>query len=155
METGLEILEEAAMARGDRGRQDSDGFDGPNSVRLGPRDSLIGKLVIAGDLQVQGQVEGELTASGDIQVDQSANVKASMEGRNVTVHGQVQGNVTAKRRLSLAGGGAVVGDVRVARLSVEDGATLNGMVSMQAAPAEEEPEPEPEPVAVGEGENQG
>ena len=157
METELQILEEAAMARGDRGRQDSDGFEGPNSVRLGPRDSLIGKLVIAGDLHIQGTVEGELSASGDIQVDSSATVKASMDGKNVTVTGQVQGNVTARRRLSLAGSGSVVGDVRVSRLSVEDGATLNGMVSMQAAPAEEE-EPEPiveETVAVGEGEQQG
>ncbi len=144
------------MARGDRGRQDSDGFDGgPNSVRLGPRDSLIGKLVISGDLHVQGTVEGELTASGDIQVDQSANVKASLEGRNVTVQGQVQGNVTARRRLTLSGNGALNGDVRVSRLSVEDGATLNGNVSMQAAPPEEETPEFVEAVPVTEGEQQG
>lgn len=155
METEIETLEEAAMARGDRNRNDSDGYDGsPNSVRLGPRDSLIGKLTIAGDLHVQGQVEGELSASGDIQVDSSATVKAAMEGRNVTVRGQVQGNVTARRRLVLAGSGTLNGDVRVSRLSVEDGATLNGNVSMQAAPPEES-EPEGEPVAVAEGEQQG
>lgn len=157
MDTELEILEEAAMARGDRGRQDNDGLDGGhNSVRLGPRDSLIGKLVIAGDLHVQGTVEGELNASGDIQIDQGADVKASMEGRNVAVQGQVQGNVTARRRLTLSGKGSLNGDVRVSRLSVEDGATLNGNVSMQAAPPEEEPgEPMAETVPVGEGEQQG
>jgi cytoskeletal protein CcmA (bactofilin family) len=157
VDTELEILEEAAMARGDRGRQDNDGYDGHNSVRLGPRDSLVGKLVISGDLHVQGSVEGELNASGDIQVDHTANVKASLEGRNVTVQGQVQGNVVARRRLTLAGNGALNGDVRVSRLSVEDGATLNGNVSMQAAPPEEEGgvEPVPETVAVGEGEQQG
>ena len=87
------------MARGDRSRQDDNGYDGGNHVRLGPRDSLYGKLTIAGDLHVQGTVEGELEASGDIQVDSTASVKASLEGRNVTVQGQVQGNVTARRRL--------------------------------------------------------
>lgn len=145
------------MARGDRGRQDNDGYEGGhNSVRLGPRDSLIGKLVISGDLQVQGTVEGELSATGDIQVEQSANVKAVLEGRNVTVQGQVQGNVTARRRLTLAGNGSLNGDVRVSRLSVEDGATLNGNVSMQAAPPEEEGgEVVAEAVPVGEGEEQG
>lgn len=157
METEVEILEEAAMARGDRSRSEDNGYEaGPNSVRLGPRDSLVGKLTIAGDLHVQGSVEGELSATGDIQVDSSASVKAQMEGRNVTVRGQVNGNVTAKRRLVLAGSGTLNGDVRVSRLSVEDGATLNGNVSMQAAPPDEaEQQPEGEAVVVGEGEHQG
>ncbi len=148
------------MARGDRGRQDDNGADGSNQVRLGPRDSLIGKLTIAGDLHVQGTVEGELAASGDIQVDSTASVKASLEGRNVTVQGQVQGNVTARRRLVLAGSGALNGDVRVSRLSVEDGATINGNISMQPSSAPEEYDNgeapvEGETVAVAESEQQG
>ncbi|HEX6488897.1 MAG TPA: polymer-forming cytoskeletal protein [Candidatus Dormibacteraeota bacterium] len=148
------------MARGDRGRQDDNGFDGgANHVRLGPKDSLVGKLTIAGDLHVQGSVEGELSASGDIQVDAPANIKATLEGRNVTIEGQVQGNVNARRRLTLSGSGALNGDVRVSRLSVEDGATLNGNVSMQAAPPEEsennEGPSEAEAVVVAEGEHQG
>jgi cytoskeletal protein CcmA (bactofilin family) len=157
----LEIVEEAAMARGDRGRQDDNGYDGGNNhVRLGPRDSLIGKLTIAGDLHVQGTVEGELAASGDIQVDSSASIKATLEGRNVTVEGQVQGNVTARRRLTLAGSGALNGDVRVSRLSVEDGAMLNGNISMQPAGPEEydngeAPVEQGETVAVAEPEAQG
>ena len=146
------------MARGDRSnRHDSD-----NLVRLGPHDSLIGKLTIAGDLHVQGTVEGELSASGDIQVDPTATVKASLEGRNVSVQGQVQGNVSARRRLTLAGSGALNGDVRVSRLSVEDGAMINGNISMQPLPPEEynengeaQVEGETEAVAVAESEQQG
>jgi cytoskeletal protein CcmA (bactofilin family) len=42
----------------------------------------------------------------------------------------VTGPVSAKKRLNLAGSGVVVGDVKVSRLSVEDGATLNGNVTM-------------------------
>lgn len=152
------------MARGDRGRHEDNGYeDGNNQVRLGPRDSLIGKLTIAGDLHVQGTVEGELAASGDIQVDSSAQVKATLEGRNVTVNGQVQGNVTARRRLTLAGSGALNGDVRVSRLSVEDGAMINGNISMQPAGPDEyengeaaaSSEGETEAVAVAEPEQQG
>jgi cytoskeletal protein CcmA (bactofilin family) len=85
---------------------------------------------VEGDLRVHGSVEGELTATGDVQVEQTANVAASIEGRNVNVRGKVQGNVTAKRRLILGGSGVVNGDVRVSRLTVEDGATLNGNVAM-------------------------
>lgn len=103
---------------------------GTNVVNLGPRDSLHGRLEIQGDLKIQGNVEGELKASGDVTVDSTAAIQASIEGSNVSVRGQVTGNVTAKRRLTLGGSGHLNGDVKVSRLTVEDGATLNGNVTM-------------------------
>jgi cytoskeletal protein CcmA (bactofilin family) len=103
---------------------------GTNVVILGPKDSLHGRLDIHGDLKVHGTVEGELKASGDVLVDSTATVQASIEGANVNVRGQVNGNVTARRRLTLGGSGRLNGEVKVARLTVEDGATLNGNVTM-------------------------
>ena len=63
-------------------------------------------------------------------VDSTATIQAAIEGSNVNVRGQVTGNVTAKKRLTLGGSGRLDGDVRVSRLTVEDGATLNGNVTM-------------------------
>jgi cytoskeletal protein CcmA (bactofilin family) len=103
---------------------------GTNVVNLGPRDVLQGKLEIQGDLKIQGTVEGELKATGDVTIDSGSTIQASIEGSNVSVRGQVTGNVTAKRRLTLGGSGRLNGDVRVGRLTVEDGATLNGNVTM-------------------------
>jgi len=105
---------------------------GTNVVNLGPRDSLNGRLEIQGDLKIAGHVEGELKASGDVSVGEGSTIQASIEGANVSVRGQVNGNVTAKKRLTLGGSGHLNGDVKVARLSVEDGATLNGNVTMQS-----------------------
>lgn len=103
---------------------------GTNVVTLGPRDSLHGRLDIHGDLKIHGAVEGELKASGDVLVESTATVQASIEGSNVNVRGQVNGNVTARRRLTLGGSGRLNGEVKVSRLTVEDGATLNGNVTM-------------------------
>jgi cytoskeletal protein CcmA (bactofilin family) len=103
---------------------------GTNVVTLGPRDSLHGRLDIHGDLKIHGTVEGELKASGDVLVESTANVQASIEGANVNVRGQVNGNVTARKRLTLGGSGKLNGEVKVSRLTVEDGATLNGNVTM-------------------------
>ena len=103
---------------------------GTNVVTLGPRDSLHGRLDIHGDLKVHGTVEGELKVSGDVLVESTATIQASIEGANVNVRGQVNGNVTARRRLTLGGSGRLNGEVKVARLTVEDGATLNGNVTM-------------------------
>jgi len=101
-----------------------------NVVTLGPRDSLNGRLDIQGDLKIQGNVEGELKGSGDVTVDSTATIQASVEGANVNVRGRVNGNVTARKRLTLGGSGKLNGDVKVGRLTVEDGATLNGNVVM-------------------------
>ena len=105
---------------------------GGNVVNLGPRDILQGRLEIQGDLKIAGNVEGDLKATGDVTIDSGANIQASIEGGNVNVRGKVTGNVTAKKRLTLGGSGRLDGDVKVSRLTVEDGATLNGNVTMQA-----------------------
>jgi cytoskeletal protein CcmA (bactofilin family) len=145
-----------------RGRR---GESNHNSITLGPKDRLVGSLTFEGDLTVAGTVEGELTASGDVAVENGSTVKAQIAGNNISVQGQVTGNVTARGRLSLSGSGSLHGDVRVTKLTVEDGATLNGNVAMgqsvgggtgpeaaaeEPAPeANEQPVEEPQPEPVG------
>ena len=116
-----------------------------NSISLGPNDRLVGELYIEGDLRVSGTVEGNLEATGDIEIAGG---------------GKVNGDVTAYNRLTVDSDASLIaGDVRVARLTVADGATFSGKVSMgkpakkaperTAAPAPEPvPEPVVEPVAV-------
>ncbi len=133
MEGTINAVEDP-MAQAEKSATHSQGTaqNGTNVVNLGPRDVLQGRLEIQGDLKIQGNVEGELKATGDITIDSTAAIQASIEGSNVNVRGQVTGNVTAKRRLTLGGSGRLNGDVKVARLTVEDGATLNGNVTMSS-----------------------
>jgi cytoskeletal protein CcmA (bactofilin family) len=144
------------MARGENNR---------NSITLGPRDKLIGSLTFDGDLTVAGKMEGDVHATGDVAVENGSSVKATIEGNNVSVQGTVHGNVNARGRLSLSGSGSLHGDVRVSKLTVEDGATLNGNVQMgpsvgggkgsnpeqeqHAENGHEEQQVEPQPEAVG------
>ena len=103
-------------------------------MNLGPNDRLVGQLFIEGDLRVAGTVEGEVEATGDVEIT-----------------GSVKGAVTAYNRLTVGRAGSLIGsDVRVARLTVEDGATFSGKVSM-GKPGVEAPkavvvEPEPAPA---------
>jgi cytoskeletal protein CcmA (bactofilin family) len=111
------------------------GSDGDHrSVVLGPRDRLVGQLYIEGDLRVIGTVEGGLEVTGSVEIDEG---------------GKVTGPVTARDRLVVGRAGSLKGDVRVARLVVQDGATFSGNVTMGKF-AEAAPKPieavEPEPV---------
>src|SRR5260370_579813 len=126
-----------------------------NSVTLGPRDRVIGQIYIEGDLRVSGTVEGEVEVTGDVAIDDLAKVKASVTGRDISISGHVVGAVIARKRLEVTRSGSLIGDVRVARLTIQDGATFSGKVSMGAAaeaPAkavEAKPVmPEPKPAAV-------
>jgi cytoskeletal protein CcmA (bactofilin family) len=123
------------------------GSDGDHrSLVLGPRDRLIGQLYVEGDLRVVGTVEGALEVTGSVEIDEG---------------GTVTGPVTARDRLVVGRAGSLKGDVRVARLVVQDGATFSGNVSMgkaevarPAKPVEPTQEPEPpkaeEPVQAAE-----
>jgi len=99
-------------------------------VMLGPRDRLIGELYIEGNLRVSGTLEGQIEATGDVDVTEAATVKATVTGREVNVSGQVNGAVTASKKLVIGRSGSIVGDVRVPRLIMQDGASLSGNVSM-------------------------
>ena len=101
-----------------------------NSVVLGPKDSLVGTLRIEGDLQVRGTVEGEIVVSGDISIESTAVVQARLEARNVTIRGEVTGPVNSNKKLQVSGSGTLNGDAQVGRLVVEDGATVNGSITM-------------------------
>src|ERR1041385_687876 len=122
-----------------------------NSVVLGPNDRLVGQLYIEGDLRVAGTVEGQLEATGDIEIAGA---------------GKVKGDVTAYNRLTVGGDASLIAqEVRVARLTVADGATFSGKVSMgkhvaraavpkpaeeRVAPPVDEPVAEPVPVVIEE-----
>src|SRR5438477_429431 len=141
--------------------------DGRKQFQMGPGDILEGKLIYDGSIHADGRVEGEVRVTGNIDVANGANVKALLEGSNVSLKGAVEGAREATGDIEIAGGGKVNGqvtaynrlvvgseasliasDVRVARLTVEDGATFSGRVLM--GPHAEEPAPvaveEPAPV---------
>ena len=113
------------------------GSDGAHrSLELGPRDRLVGQLYVEGNLRVVGTVEGGLEVTGSVEIDEG---------------GKVTGPVTARDRLIVGRAGSLKGDVRVARLVVQDGATFSGNVSMGKF-VEAPPKPvevvESEPVKV-------
>ena len=104
--------------------------DGKKQFSMGPGDILEGKLIYDGSVHADGRVEGEVRVSGNIDVASGANVKALLEGANVTLKGAVEGQVTAHDKLTVGKNATLSGDIVVRRLQVDDGATLNGHVRM-------------------------
>jgi cytoskeletal protein CcmA (bactofilin family) len=126
METQEAVAEQAASENHNESKK-----DGQKRILLGPNDSLEGKLTYDGHFQVDGgRAEGEFRVSGNIDIGSGTQVKALLEGSNVTVNGEVEGRLTARDKLTLGKSARLNGDVQVKRLQIADGASLNGYVRM-------------------------
>lgn len=97
---------------------------------LGKETQVTGRLVVTGTIRIDGRVEGEIEADGDVVVGEPGRVVASIRARNVMIAGEVQGNVQAEGRLEIVPSGKLYGDVKISVLAIEDGAIFRGTCEM-------------------------
>lgn len=101
-------------------------------------DSIIGKNLLSADVEIKGsikfqneliidgKVEGEITSTGVLTVGENAEIRGEIKTKSVTVLGKVHGNITVEERCELKGRAVLQGDLKAARLVIEDGATFVG-----------------------------
>lgn len=85
---------------------------------------IIGDLTSEGEIQIDGQVEGDIKAH-TVVVGETAGIRGEIVGEIVRIHGSVTGQIRG-RSVSLARTARVVGDIQHASLSIEAGAYLEG-----------------------------
>ncbi len=85
---------------------------------------VIGNLQCAGDIQIEGTVEGDIH-SQSVTVGEGAQVSGSIHGETVRVSGAVRGEIEANS-VTLAKSAKVTGDVIHQTLTIEAGAFLEG-----------------------------
>jgi cytoskeletal protein CcmA (bactofilin family) len=108
------------------------GREATGIVVLGPRDSLIGKLTVDGDVRVEGTLEGELTATGEVNIYSTGSARAQIRARDIVINGTVEGSAVADDLVSLGDAATLSGELRSSRLRVDEGATVNATISMNA-----------------------
>lgn len=91
-----------------------------------------GTMRTEGSLRVLGHVEGELVAEDEIYIAEGATVHARISAARVTIAGMVNGTVECTNRLEILPSGHVIGDVASPTLIVQEGATVEGDLSMRA-----------------------
>ena len=95
-----------------------------------------GSIVIDGeisgeeDLIIRGTVKGRIILRENLIVEETGVVEADIETQNVTVSGQVTGNIVAAERVEISAGGRMVGDLKAPRILIADGAAFKGNVDM-------------------------
>ena len=122
---------------------------------IGPNCRITGTLQSDSGVRIEGIFEGTIQITGNLVVAESARVIAEIQAYNVTVSGQVKGNITANR-VEITETGKVWGDLNVNSMLLHEGAYLRGNTNMAGdvePPAFEPPRiAAPRPVAAIEGE---
>jgi len=104
---------------------------GEASAIIGKSVQIRGEVKGNEDLMVEGLVEGTITLSEHrLTVGANARVTANVAARDVVVQGTLQGDIHAVGRVELRTGSVMNGDIRAARLSVEDNAVFSGKVEL-------------------------
>jgi cytoskeletal protein CcmA (bactofilin family) len=96
---------------------------------------LEGTVVSAGSLRIDGQINGQINADGDVTLSPQSQVEADIRAQNVVVAGRFKGTILVTGRAELARGGRVDGDITSKTLVVEEGGIFHGQSIMDQQPA--------------------
>jgi cytoskeletal protein CcmA (bactofilin family) len=87
---------------------------------------IKGSIKFTNELIIDGKVEGEIVSAGVLTVGENAEIRGEIKTKSVTVLGKVHGNITVDERCELKSRAVLMGDLKAARLVIEEGATFVG-----------------------------
>ena len=137
----------------------------PESTRgqasIGKAVKINGQIYSKEDLYVDGDVEGTIELQEHrLTIGPNGKVHSSVKAREVVILGNVQGNVDASDKLEIRKDARLVGDIKTARIIIEDGAYVKGSIDIvkpeqaKAAGGSTPPRPQqttPAPVSNAQG----
>jgi cytoskeletal protein CcmA (bactofilin family) len=107
-------------------------MDKTNTVVLGKGTRIKGKVRGAEDLVLRGQIEGTVTLpENHLTLEDTALLNGDATVDNLTVRGEHAGNTSATGKVVLDPTARVLGDLKVQRLVMADGAKFKGSIDMQ------------------------
>ncbi len=98
---------------------------------LGKSVIVKGQIFSREDLTIDGEVEGTVELQEHrLTVGPNGKVVASIKAREVVVLGTIHGNVETTDKIDIRRDAKLVGDIRTARIVIEDGAYFKGNIDI-------------------------
>lgn len=82
------------------------------------------------NLRINGSFEGKLDVRGNLTIGENARIKANINGDRIIVAGKVTGDIHATQSISVIAPAVIQGNLATPRLSVTEGAVLDGQLTM-------------------------
>ena len=87
---------------------------------------LKGTLKFNGELTFDGKLDGDIISEGTLNLGDKAVIKGNLNANSVVLRGKINGTVTAKDRIEIKATTELFGDIRAAKLIIEEGVTFVG-----------------------------
>jgi cytoskeletal protein CcmA (bactofilin family) len=101
------------------------------SATIGKAVMIKGQIFSREDLVIDGEVEGTVEAQEHrVTVGPNGKVQAGVKAREIVVLGSIHGNVEAADKIDIRKDARLVGDIKTARIVIEDGAYFKGSIDI-------------------------
>jgi cytoskeletal protein CcmA (bactofilin family) len=101
---------------------------GAGTATIGKAVKVVGQIFSREDLYIDGEVEGTVEAlEHKLTIGPNGTVRATIKAREVVALGAIHGNVEAADKIEIRKDAKLIGDIRMARIIIEDGAYFKGM----------------------------
>ena len=99
----------------------------PNKNNLSKDVEIKGSVKFVNEFVFDGNLQGQISSvDGILTVGENAEVGGEVKSKTVIVKGKVHGNITVQERCELHSHSQLIGDLKAARLVIEEGATFVG-----------------------------
>ena len=121
-------------------------FYNPESNRgpavIGKSVTIKGQIFSQEDLTIDGEVEGSVELKEHrLTVGPNGKLQAGVKAREIVVLGTINGNVEATDKIDIRKDARLVGDIKTARIVIEDGAYFKGSIDITRGAATEPAKP--------------
>ncbi|NAS31659.1 polymer-forming cytoskeletal protein [Flavobacteriaceae bacterium R38] len=106
--------------------------------RIGQKTKIKGDFISEGDFRIDGTLEGSVKTSGKVVIGREGSIDGKVECVNADIEGNFSGELNVSNILSLKSTAQIEGQVHVAKLAIEPGATFNATCDMKGGSSRKE-----------------
>lgn len=118
-------------------RKKSDDYNSSSSIKSNSIDTLIGEgttiegnIKIKGNIIIYGKIQGNVEASGSINVSPGAEVEGQLSANVLQLGGKIKGDVKSTGKIVLGEKSYLTGDISTPNLIIKEGAKFEGRCDM-------------------------
>jgi cytoskeletal protein CcmA (bactofilin family) len=121
-----------------------------SAATIGKAVKVVGQIFSREDLYIDGDVEGTIEVlEHKLTVGPNGTVQAAVKAREVVALGAIKGNVEATDKIEIRKDAKLTGDIRTARIIIEDGAYFKGSIDIvKPEPAKGAPKAQASPAVA-------
>ncbi len=98
--------------------------------------SIEGKIEGDTSVRIAGKFTGDIQIKGDLNIEKGAHIAAKVHAANISIGGELDGNVVATGQVKLLESGQLIGDLKATSFTVASGSRMRGHVEFGFGGAE-------------------